>query len=925
MKDAKLRNALKPGHTLHWYRVLRVLGQGGFGITYLARDGNLEQDVAIKEYLPMELAVREGDHSVYPASEAQDDRYQWGLARFLAEARTLAKFRHPAIVRVLSVFEANNTAYMVMEYQHGQSLQHAIERRRTLAERELLQLLGPLLDGLEVMHAQGFIHRDIKPPNIFLRDDGQPVLLDFGSARQALGAETRSLTSVVSPGYAPFEQYYSKGDRQGPWTDIYGLGATVYRCLSGVQPMAAIDRSEAILKAERDVFVSARELGQGKYSARFLAAIDHALAFNEKQRPQSIADWRAELGIVPSDSSAPTVRVEVDAATTRFSALTDELLDSGHERVVNPGARAEREATRALRDPMQRRKPRATRAARRGLWLALVAVIAAAGGLSAYRAGWLPDIEVTSRDDRAMRDLIAQGDRALAAGQVFEPAAGSALTSYLDAHRQAPADRAAAHGLGLVGDKLAQAASAAVRAGDLARAEQLLAHLDTIPAGIYNAAGVRGQLVAAQAAVRERQARAARVEGHLNAAHAALDTDALTAAAIESARASLHAAQDLEPDNARAAEGLRSLLERVTQTAQAALAGGRHADAAGFLEQAQAIDRDAPGLTELATAVTAARETAARAAAESVRVEELLAAAKADFDAGRVTAPAGRNALERYRTVQQIAPADGRAQRGLEQVHDRALEQAAAAFVARDYALAATLVRRSREAMPRSARAGELMTRIDAAREQEALAYAEAQRAAAARAVEAEQARLAAEQAATEAERRRRQDAEAMRLLTEARRQAAEAEQARLTGPQADAARPRVVLDFVGFEPKYASYFVTPQRVQQSVVPLLQQAGYEVVGREAAQITGVASTQLKLLIFRLTVNENTATGLYSYAGSLNVFPDDALGLDPRAALNTRPTWTQGYNGLGPPSDLRWMLDHYARMTSAFVAEIRPAP
>lgn len=297
MTQPELRNSLKAGHKLHWYSIEKVLGQGGFGITYLAHDPNLDQHVAIKEYLPMELAVRDGDNSVYPASSANGERYQWGLDRFISEARTLAKFKHPAIVRVLSVFEENNTAYMVMEYERGQSLQQVLDGRKTLGEDDLIPILAPLLDGLEIIHASGFIHRDIKPANIYIREDGSPVLLDFGSARQALGSQTKSLTSIVSPGYAPFEQYYSKGDRQGPWTDIYSLAATMYRAISGIMPMDAIDRSEAILKAERDIFVSVGEIGHGRYSPGFMHALDHALSFSEKKRPQSITEWRRELGL----------------------------------------------------------------------------------------------------------------------------------------------------------------------------------------------------------------------------------------------------------------------------------------------------------------------------------------------------------------------------------------------------------------------------------------------------------------------------------------------------------------------------------------------------------------------------------------------------------------------------------------------------
>ncbi|MGH8547018.1 MAG: serine/threonine-protein kinase [Methylococcales bacterium] len=221
------RNALKPGYELHWYRIERVLGQGSFGITYLARDLNLDQEVAIKEYLPMELAVREPDFSVQPAADTHGEQFKWGLDRFIAEAKTLARFKHPNIVRVLTVFEANRTGYMVMEYEHGDNLKDILTRRGTLAEDELLRIVLPILDGLETVHERGFIHRDIKPANLFIRANGSPVLIDFGSARQALGVETRTLTTLVSHGYAPYEQYYSKGEKQGPWTDFYGLGATL--------------------------------------------------------------------------------------------------------------------------------------------------------------------------------------------------------------------------------------------------------------------------------------------------------------------------------------------------------------------------------------------------------------------------------------------------------------------------------------------------------------------------------------------------------------------------------------------------------------------------------------------------------------------------------------------------------------------------
>ncbi len=317
----KHRNSLQPGYKLHWYQIIKILGQGGFGITYLAHDTNLDQQVAIKEYLPTDLAVREDNVSVHPVSEDHSESYQWGLERFISEARTLAKFKHHNIVRVLSVFTENNTAYMVMEYEHGEPMDALLKNRTTIEEEKLKSILMPMLDGLEAVHKAGFIHRDIKPPNIYIRTDGSPVLLDFGSARQSLGIQTRTLTTMVSPGYAPFEQYTSKSDKQGPWTDIYGLGATLYRAVTGIGPTDAMDRSEALLHTSKDVYIPASKIAHDNYSGVFLAAIDHALMFKTDGRPQSIDEWRKELdtGIVDSkllpgtdlsdDSEAETIAI----------------------------------------------------------------------------------------------------------------------------------------------------------------------------------------------------------------------------------------------------------------------------------------------------------------------------------------------------------------------------------------------------------------------------------------------------------------------------------------------------------------------------------------------------------------------------------------------------------------------------------------
>ena len=295
-KKSKKRhiNSLQPGSELHWYEIREILGQGGFGITYLADDKNLAHEVAIKEYMPVDLATRGADgNSVEPLSHSHHERYLWGLERFIEEAHTLGLFNHPNIVRVRNVFQTNNTAYMVMDYELGESLQDILNRRKILDEDDIGTVIFPIIDGMKQVHAHGFIHRDIKPANIFIRVDGDPVLLDFGSARQALSEQQQSLTSIFSKGYAPIEQYSTDDEQQGAWTDIYAFGATMYRAVAGVPPSDAINRSSALSLAARDTFVSAVEIGAGRYSTTLLEAIDAAMQFKHQDRPQTITEWQS--------------------------------------------------------------------------------------------------------------------------------------------------------------------------------------------------------------------------------------------------------------------------------------------------------------------------------------------------------------------------------------------------------------------------------------------------------------------------------------------------------------------------------------------------------------------------------------------------------------------------------------------------------
>ncbi len=298
MSDEKTRQAdgldehfvaLHSGFMLGKYELQAVLGQGGFGITYRAWDAALKRAVAIKEYLPSDVAVRVDGTTVRARSRNDQDSFQWGLERFLEEARALARFEEArAIVRVYDYMQANGTAYMVMALVEGTPLSVLYRREAPLSEERLKAIVLPILDGLEEVHRAGFLHRDIKPSNILIRSSGQPVLIDFGAARQALGEKSRSITSVFTPGYAPFEQYTSSG-KQGPWTDIYALAATLYHGIAGQVPVQATDR------IREDPLEPAAKIGAGRYSPDFLAAIDNGLEVFENRRPQSIAQWRDRL------------------------------------------------------------------------------------------------------------------------------------------------------------------------------------------------------------------------------------------------------------------------------------------------------------------------------------------------------------------------------------------------------------------------------------------------------------------------------------------------------------------------------------------------------------------------------------------------------------------------------------------------------
>ncbi len=277
------------------YLLGKVLGEGGFGITYLAMDLNLEMPVAIKEYFPVGLASR--DTSIEGSTEnvsvitgEKKKYYDYGIRSFSSEAKNLAKFRKiDGIISVTDFFLENSTAYLVMEYIDGKTLKEYLEEKETpLSEEETLRLIRPVLNALSQIHEERIIHRDISPENIMIAHSGQVVLIDFGAARISTGAETKSLTVLLKHGYAPVEQYQTKG-KQGPYTDIYAICATMYRMMSGEKPEEAIDRmvENQVIPLEQRSGISV--------SHHVSAAIQKGLAVQPKDRFQAVEELEEEL------------------------------------------------------------------------------------------------------------------------------------------------------------------------------------------------------------------------------------------------------------------------------------------------------------------------------------------------------------------------------------------------------------------------------------------------------------------------------------------------------------------------------------------------------------------------------------------------------------------------------------------------------
>jgi len=296
-------SSLPPGTRLGEFEITEFVAEGGFGLVYAAHDHSLQRRVALKEYMPSSLAARGGGSQVQVKSQRHRETFEAGLKSFINEARLLASFDHPSLVKVYRFWEANGTAYMVMPFLDGLTLKDVLRQMGGPPDEAWLRnVLGPLTEALLVIHAEQCYHRDIAPDNVMLMPGGNRwLLLDFGAARRVIGDMTQALTVILKPGYAPVEQYAEiPGMKQGPWTDVYALAAVVYFAIMGRTPPPSVGR------LLNDTYVPLVQAAAGRYSEQFLAAIDRALAVRPEERTQSIGEFRNDMGLGESGFAPDT-------------------------------------------------------------------------------------------------------------------------------------------------------------------------------------------------------------------------------------------------------------------------------------------------------------------------------------------------------------------------------------------------------------------------------------------------------------------------------------------------------------------------------------------------------------------------------------------------------------------------------------------
>jgi serine/threonine protein kinase len=406
-------NCLPVGTRLGDFQITGILGEGGFGIVYKAFDESLQRYVAIKEYMPGTLAGRAADGSVQVRAERHKETFDAGLKSFINEARLLAKFDHPSLVKVYRFWEQNRTAYMVMRYYDGQTLKDIVrERPDIVTEAWLKFIFKQILEALDTLYKEKVLHRDVSPDNIIVQSNGDAVLLDFGSARKIIGDMTQGLTVILKPGYAPVEQYSDDASMaQGPWTDIYALAAVMYFAIAKTPPVTSVARmiKDSLVMLQDGTYVG--------FSYKFLVAIDKGLALQPEERPQTMDEFRRLLGIA-AFTSARNAR-----SSSRSSSKS---ASEGTHRGEQTGPKTSSRSRRPEPSAMDRDLPKPVLFGVLGVVLALVV----AGGWYFLKDNSAPEVAKTASAPQsdvasvpAVAESSAPGLQAASAPVVSVPAA----------------------------------------------------------------------------------------------------------------------------------------------------------------------------------------------------------------------------------------------------------------------------------------------------------------------------------------------------------------------------------------------------------------------------------------------------------------------------------------------------------------------
>jgi len=680
-EEETCRDVLPEGFELHWYEVKFVLGRGAFGVTYLARDKNLDRLVAIKEYFPKEFSIRESDYIVHPAASKSKEMYEWGLSRFIREARILAKFKHPNIVRVLSVFENNNTAYMVMEYERGNELSRLFREKEHLTEQELLDIFLPVMDGLKLVHDAGFIHRDIKPSNIYIREDGSPVLIDFGSARQVAGASTRALTSLVTYGYAPFEQYNESEDKQGPWTDIYALGACLFFGLTRQVPVEALARGSGMLFAGADPYKPLSVTLAGKYSALFLRTVDQALSFYVHERPQDVMVWASILGGKRDVPEPAAVMLE----NAHEAGEQDATVIS----VKTPGV--------STRPPAQITSRSAKRTS--NIWLIpmlLVAVIVlAASTLLLFMPGEQEaekDILTIQKQEEASKIdlLLVRANQAYLTSKYIKPEGNNALQLYLQLLALAPAHEQANIGVANIIKRFSDSIQSDLADGNFDAAGETLHLLLAARPDSKKLIKLQNELEAAQIAHSRWLQLLAQADQYIQ-------QNSLLSPIGNNALSTLRRVLEFDPGNKGAIQRIETIAFHYIEQAKKDIVAGRFSAAHKSIRNIKFIDDTHPEIVPLRRLLANAKKQH-----KQQQLDRLLLRAKKAIEENRLLYPPQKNALYLYQKILDRDVENIKAKNGIETVKARLRVKLDGYLEKQNYSEAESLVTLIEKAFPGS-------------------------------------------------------------------------------------------------------------------------------------------------------------------------------------------------------------------------------